>query len=301
MEKYLNKEIRLKVYEDMITVKSPNPDIKYSAENSYKKLEKRIDNYSKYQLNPKKYFHRQLYIAASVVFFIICFGLLLYQDYRKQMMDLVLIENTSKFVESVELEDGTKIDLNANSKLIYPKKIFGTKREVLLIGEAYFDVAHNNKKPFIVRASNLQIKVLGTRFNVNAYSNSNNVVTTLLEGSVEVSTAESSYDKIIMRPNQVLTYNTTDGDMKLENTQYAKKQILWTKGIWTFDRMNVINIFDKLEQLYGVQFIILNKSLLNKYYTGELHSSDDLEDFLDLMKITKSFSYTKEENRIMIE
>ncbi|NOY95585.1 MAG: DUF4974 domain-containing protein [Chlorobi bacterium] len=151
------------------------------------------------------------------------------------------------------LDDSTVVYLNAGSKLIHPSRFEGKKREVVLFGEAYFDVSKNPEKPFIVKTSSLSIKVLGTKFNVSSYPEDNYIQTVLEEGSVSVMRNNSSlFEKeILLKPNQMLLFNKESQKSKIE---YANIEFytLWKEGLLKFKDQDLSRVIKQLERYYNI-------------------------------------------------
>lgn len=153
----------------------------------------------------------------------------------------------------VVLSDNTVVWLNAGSRLIYPT-LFNTKtREVRLFGEAFFEVSKNPEKPFIVKTSDLEIKVLGTQFNVSAYAEDNEIQTVLKEGSIAIRRKGGGFfeDDIILKPNQLGSFNKSKSVTKIFDVD-ADNYTLWTKGLIGFEETDFIRIIKKLERFYNI-------------------------------------------------
>ncbi len=146
------------------------------------------------------------------------------------------------------LSDGTKVWLNAESKLIYPSRFTGGDRAVSLEGEAYFEVTKNAGHPFIVHTRKQDIQVLGTEFNVHAYSDENKVITTLVNGSVRIS---SFGEKMILKPGeQVISEN---GRASVEKHADIKQAIAWKEGYFFFNNTSLYDVMNQLSRWYDVQ------------------------------------------------
>jgi ferric-dicitrate binding protein FerR (iron transport regulator) len=172
------------------------------------------------------------------------------EDASNIMNQLVIpYGNQSKIV----LSDNTVVWLNAGSRLVYPTTFKDKTREVLLFGEGYFEVSKNPEKPFIVKTSNLDIRVLGTKFNISAYPEDNVIQTVLKEGSVSVRRIGSGlFEKdIVMVPNQMVSFDKTTGNTKLQEVD-ANYYTLWTKGLISFDEIDFVRVIKKLERFYNI-------------------------------------------------
>ncbi len=284
------KRIKTEKLIESIQVQSPSPSSKYSAETSFARLMAKIrTNDLSTEILLLRIRQYQIGLAAATAALLIAIGCLLCTSYEDEPSFIVATNNTGN-VQSISLPDGTIIKLNNRSKLTYPETFSGSRREVFLDGEAYFDVAHDKKHPFIVRAGELNIKVLGTKFTINATSLFPKITATLLEGSIDVSNPKKH---ILMKPGQQLTYDAESGKMLLANLNNAKREIRWTQNIWVLTDTPLLDICQRLEHQFNVKFIIMNDKLINKSFTGEFETNESLESILETMKITTSFSYER--------
>lgn len=193
---------------------------------------------------------------------------------------------------AVQLCEGTVVNLNYGSKIKYPRNFTGNTREVTLSGEAYFDVSHNPDKPFIVKTGKLNVKALGTEFNVMAYPDDDIIETTLVDGKVVVEktiSANQTNQLGAMVPGQHVVYNiNTD---QITSTKGAvEKYIAWKDGKLVFDNEPISDIADKLERMFNVE-IELADDVKYLTYTVTFHN-DPLYLILDLMKDTTPITYT---------
>lgn len=161
-------------------------------------------------------------------------------------------------------QDGTEVFLNADTRIRYPDKFGIRKREVYLDGEAYFNVSANNKRPFIVNAQNTSVKVTGTSFNVNAYSESDVIQVVLEEGRTSFNVKDHSYT---MAPGQQLEYNKITGNTLLFNLSKPSNVSLWKKNILYFNDTPLAEVLKVLERRYDVKFHIQTPNALNYSYT----------------------------------
>ena len=208
--------------------------------------------------------------------------------------------NNWEKVCNLTLEDGTHLTLNRGAQLIYPDRFTGDQREIFLTGEAYFDVAHDRKHPFVVRVGDLSIKVLGTKFNIESYPDSETITTTLLEGSVEVE-SQLSHRSVRMVPNQQLSYNTRSGEMQLNTLTESEESIRWTDNIWVLHQTPFLEVCKRLERQFHIKVVILNDALVEKNFTGEFHFDDSLESILEVIRITTPFDYELKEETLILK
>lgn len=197
----------------------------------------------------------------------------------------------------ITLIDGTKVWLNAASVLKYPTKFDGTERKVALTGEAYFEVAKDNKKPFRIISDNQTIEVLGTHFNVNAYSDESAIKTTLLEGSVKVfRTAEGSNYKILT-PGQQSVLSSSELNVREVDTEEA---VAWKEGFFIFENDNLKILMRKLERWYDVEVDYTGIADNKTKITGTLSRNTQLAEVLKLLEETDKFKFKTEGRRITI-
>lgn len=194
------------------------------------------------------------------------------------------------------LTDGTKVWLNAKTTFTFPNKFSGNSRDVILDGEGYFDVTKNVDKPFIVKTDKYNIKVLGTEFNVTAYSGSPIFETSLLKGAVEVFSPTTN-DKISLKPN---TRTYVENGILKKNAIEHNSYFLWKEGLICFFDEPVDKIIEKLELYYDVKIDVQNKELLKNRYSGKFRSKDGVEHVLKVLQLSNTFTYTKDNDLNLI-
>lgn len=203
---------------------------------------------------------------------------------------------------TLNLSDGTKVFLNSGSTLTYPSNFKNSdRREVTLSGEAYFEVTKNIKKPFIVKTKALNIRVLGTKFNVSSYKGDETSNVVLLEGSVAVNNHSKTekQQSIILKPNeQVFVHHTDEANMSKKNVN-AQAFTSWTKGELFFNNEDFLSILKKLQRNYNVKIISTNELLNSKKFTGRF-TGEDIFDILNSFKVHTNFKYEVQNNRIQI-
>lgn len=177
------------------------------------------------------------------------------------------------------LSDGTEVWLNATSRLRFPFNFTGDKREVYLDGEAYFQVSKNDAKPFIVHTEQTDIQVLGTSFNVNAYSDGL-TRTSLVTGAV-ITKADGK--EVQLKPGQEAVYSSDKG---YRITEFDDSEVLaWMKGVYVFHNTPLSDIASVIERWYGVEVVFDNKELAGKKFTGGLEKLQHLDYFLETMEL----------------
>ena len=199
----------------------------------------------------------------------------------------------------VKLHDGTTVWLNASSTLRYPNHFAREERKVELDGEAFFDVEHNEHKPFVVSTEKLDIKVLGTKFNVFAYKGREEFNTALLEGSVKVYERMNEEKALFMNPNECVELK----DNKLVKRPMGNTDfLLWKEGIYAFDDVPFEDIIKKFELYYDIVITVNNSKLMKYKFSGKFRQRDGVESALRTLRKVYYFTYIKDEenNNIVI-
>lgn len=284
---------------DSIELRSPRPSKEHSAEKSFSRLMARIqpdkNSIDIFRQRANRY---RIWMAAATVAMLIAMSGWLYNIVSDSEPAFIVASNNTGIVQKVTLPDGTVINLNTCSRLTYPESFSGKSREVFLDGEAYFDVAHDKSHPFIVRAGELKIRVLGTKFNVNASTLVPQITATLIEGSIEAATGKKN---ILMKPNQQLKYDTSSGRVSLTELTNASREIRWTQNVWVLSDTPLLDICQRLEQQFNIKIIIMNDELIGKSFTGEFYTNESLESILKTMQISTSFQYERKGKNIILK
>ena len=196
----------------------------------------------------------------------------------------------------VVLVDGSKIWLNADSRLEYPSRFVGDKRVVKLYGEAYFQVAKNENQPFIVETDGLQTMVLGTEFNVRSYKDSPSHVT-LIEGSVKVSDIDNKYC-VMLKPSENVRL-LDDGTFSLQKVD-VDKYIYWRDGFFYFDNMSFADIMKDIGRWYNVNVIFENPKAMDYKLRYFCKRDEGIEIAIERLKCMKKARITLENNTVYI-
>lgn len=202
----------------------------------------------------------------------------------------------------VALSDGTLVHLNAGTSLKYPVKfINGENRQVYLDGEAYFEVTKDSTHPFVVNADEVDVRVLGTKFNISSYPEDNNINTVLLEGSVALYNKDEVYNTktaTLLTPNHKAAFNKTNKEINIEQTDVAI-HTAWMEGRLILDEIHFGDILKKLERQYNVKIINNNPALLNRQFTATF-DIEDINQVMESLSNSASFSYKVKNNTIII-
>lgn len=177
--------------------------------------------------------------------------------------------------------DGTRVWLNADSKITYPVTFTGNTREVYLEGEAFFDVKRNEQAPFTVNADQLNVRVLGTKFNVNTFADNGFASTALVEGSVEVSGKAGTLQRLI--PGQVAMIDSI-GKIQVVDME-LKPYTAWLDDMFCFRNAPLSEILKQVERYYNVK-VVYNADYREEYYTGDIYRNKPLQTLLDVLEMT---------------
>ena len=220
------------------------------------------------------------------------------------------------------LPDGTLVWLNAGSRINYEKNFGAKLREVHLTGEAFFDVAPNASKPFVIHTTRIDVRVLGTRFNLKSYPTDATTEATLIRGSIEISINNKSRDKIILKPNEKLIVSNEDS-IRLEQSVPRRKDIResaaivsvgkptyernsgtiietsWIDNKLIFQDEGFIDLARQMERWYGVSIRFESERLEDLRFTG-IFEEETVQQALNALKLTANFNYTIEGTQITI-
>ncbi|HET55384.1 MAG TPA: FecR family protein [Ignavibacteria bacterium] len=195
---------------------------------------------------------------------------------------------------TIQLSDGTKVYLNHGSKLRYPQKFVGNSREVSLIGEGYFKVHHQPENPFIVKTDNMQVRAVGTSFNVFAYPDEAFSSATLVDGKliIDKKTNDNGFVTIgTMIPGQHVTYNKNTG-LTSSTLGEIEKYISWREGKLVFKRDSIIQIAHRLSRWYNVDIEFADEEAKEFTYTATF-TDEPLDHILDVLKDAAPIDYKK--------
>ena len=198
---------------------------------------------------------------------------------------------------NLQLPDGTSVWLNASSEIIYPAYFSGSTREIHLNGEAYFEVEHNASKPFIVHTETFDIKVLGTKFNVEAYKGMEGFTTALMEGSVEVTDRKNKDKSVRLYPAQKVAFR--NGELcksPIDNYDVYR----WREGVICFKETRFADLMRQLEKNYGVRILINNEAVKEKVFSGKFRTTDGIDNALRLLQKEGHYTFEWDENKTTV-
>jgi len=195
----------------------------------------------------------------------------------------------------VVLPDGTKVWLNSASSIEFPTAFTGNERRVSLNGEAYFEVAKNKNMPFKVKTALQEIEVLGTHFNIMAYDNENSIQTTLLEGSVRVSSKDA---RALLKPGQQAELNKSNNRISVQEVS-TKAVVAWKNGTFMFAHEDMRSILNKVSRWYDVEVIYKNTTTSHRY-SGSISRFEDVTEVLKTMEMTGTVHFEIKGRRIYV-
>lgn len=198
----------------------------------------------------------------------------------------------------ITLADGTRVHLNSDTYFSYPSDFSATKRNCELKGEAFFNVVSDPEHPFEVKTKYQKVKVFGTQFDVNAYDDSKNTITTLFHGKVSILTLD---ERVIaqLKPNEKAILNHQTRRMVLQ-TADPEMDAGWKDGIFFFKSISLQELSRKLERWYGVKIIISSEKLKKEQFTGKFFHDQTVWQALDLLKLTIPIDYLPGQRTIRV-
>ena len=226
------------------------------------------------------------YAAAIVGVMVLAAGLAYW--FRNKAEELVVASAAHGQVREMLLPDGTKVWLNQSSVLKYPRAFEGKERHVYLDGEAYFEVARNHEKPFMVKSPAMDVRVLGTSFNIKCRPDNSFAETTLIEGEVEVKD-KSDKGRITLLPGQKAVLNRVTGRMQVKQVD-PKMEIVWHNDLIPFEKSSIFQIAAALERFYGVKIILSPDVDSTNTYSGVLKKKDNIESVLNSLRNSIPFN-----------
>lgn len=251
--------------------------------------------HQKQNRNLRKLWLSRIGYAAAILILVVSSSLLTLWYTQNEEVVFVANEMNTLYTPAGQraclvLQDGTEVWLNAKSKLVYPAQFTGEERRVKVEGEAFFNVAKDSVKPFIVSAMDVDMKVLGTQFNVYCYPDVGYVETSLLEGSVRVFFSGKEKEGILLKPDQQVT--AANGKMVVKPIR-LNEHFLWRDGVYAFEDEPLIDILKKLELYYDVKIIVEDTSMFKDTYTGKFRQRDSLDDIFKILQQIRSFKIRK--------
>ena len=195
------------------------------------------------------------------------------------------------------LADGTNVMLNAESELTFPSEFDTDRREVFLKGEAFFQVTHNEKAPFIVHTDQLDVQVLGTTFNVSGYNNENMLNVTLVEGSIRI---HQQGDSVKIRPNEQYNYNKNTREKRVQTVD-TELFTSWVNDEYIFKDTTLDEIFNRINHWYMFDVTYESPSLKEKRFFLTIGRDASLDQIIQIINSTEEVCIEKKDNHIVVK
>jgi ferric-dicitrate binding protein FerR (iron transport regulator) len=238
-----------------------------------------------------------LRVAAAVVMVVLS-GLGLYSWHAQDR--IITIATTFGEKKTIVLPDNTSVVLNANSSIAYATNWEGQTREVTLDGEAYFDVVHDIAHPFIVHTSKIDIRVLGTSFNVKSYDNDDAIETTLIKGKVAIQKAnDTAYPELVLAPSQKAVFNKVSQNLVMSSVR-TEVDTSWKTGKLMFEDETFANVIRDLERKYGVTFNVADPQSLACHFTANI-TDETLPEVMEMFKATTGIEYELNGHNVLVK
>jgi ferric-dicitrate binding protein FerR (iron transport regulator) len=196
----------------------------------------------------------------------------------------------------VTLSDGSRIWLNSASSVRFPSSFTGSTREIQMKGEAYFEIASDASRPFIVNVDAVKIKVLGTHFDVNDYPEDSSIGTTLVSGAVQVTHGDT---RITLKPGQQALLDKRSGDMRTKHVN-VDQMLAWKNGLFYFDKTNITAIMEQVSRWYDVDVVYATTRLDNKNFSGVVSRYASVSELLSRMELTRTIHFKVEGRTITV-
>ncbi len=257
-------------------------------------------DFNKRNKNPKIYI--KLFKYAALFAMLASIGFIINNNAKKESVvenKMTLVTTSIGEKKEVVLSDGTIVTVNSNSALSYPTSFIGSTREVVLKGEAFFDVTENKEMPFIVKTNEgMDIKVLGTTFNVKSYPEDSNIETTLVTGKVEV--VERSDNKtVFLYPSQRATYVKNDDQLIIDKVD-TENYVSWKDGKLIYDETPLREVIKGLERMYDITFQVKSEEILDYKFKGTFDNLT-IEQAIDLFELSSPIKGTLKNNNVTLD
>lgn len=252
------------------------------------KIHNRIKN------KPELLFNFRSFLKVAAVIFIVGFSSLLCYNYRFEILDSVdpiaehKLVTGGNAIKMLVLADGSVVWLNTNSSITYPDRFRGKRRNIKLEGTAYFDIAYNKEKPFMVTSGALDVQVLGTTFVVSDKDKIDDKAVTVLTGKVRVDAMQKQI--AVLLPNQQIIYDSKKKTSSQRNVK-VKEAISFIQNDIDFRDTPLNQILQALQVRFGVQAKYNEEDIRDLHFSGLISKDDTLEDVLDILSSTLNFQY----------
>lgn len=266
-----------------------NPPEAFVGKRIWKKIEHRIERPAYLRLLR---LYKTVAVAASLLLAIAVGGWIYTQGNRTPFYTYIITSGL-RCIESVSLPDGTQVRMGPNSRLTYPQSFQGKTREVTLAGQAFFSVAKNKDKPFIVRTKSMDVTALGTAFEVFDYAYENRSEALLLEGKVRIDVGPAgsgAREEVVLMPNERLTYDKQDDKIQVKTVEANTSAGWWEEGVLSFENERLSRILSRLEPWFG-QKITCPETIADTYRFTFKVRDESLERILFILSNASPVKY----------
>ena len=229
--------------------------------------------------------------AAAVIAAVLLAGGFTTVSLSKRLAQPVTVVTQLGERSQVVLPDGTKVWLNSSSSVEYVAPFFSRQRRVKMEGEAYFEVEHDRRAPFVVSTNGLDVEVLGTRFNIRNDDNEHRVTTVLLEGAVKAYASGREQASVRLHPAQQLVFDTRTHAMRLTDCPSAERSINWIDGRFCFEHDTFGEIVAELKRYYNVDIRFMDNRLRDMRFSGNFRVEDGIYHIMSVLQLTYKFNY----------
>lgn len=243
------------------------------------------------------------YISQTAAILIILFGVYYFftQDMLSRNEQFSCVEMTSGNKGCITLPDSTIVWLNSDSKLTYPDRFSDRKRVVELYGQAYFQVAREEQRPFIVESNDMDIEVLGTSFTIKNYSQDENIAVALIEGSLKIKFPKSSISPIILQPSEQVVYSRTTQKAQIFKQSDSSLFHIWAQNRLLLSNCPLTEVLEKLSAWYNEKIILTDTpDLYDSIYVTLTVREESLIEILQTLKTIAPIDYRSTNDTIFI-
>lgn len=214
----------------------------------------------------------------------------------KEMYNTIRVPRGAEY--NVTLDDGTRVWLNSESYIRFPIAFFGGERRIWIEGEVFIDVVKDSKRPFIVNTGKLDIKVLGTKFNVRAYREEECILTTLVEGSVQVD--DHAGEIAVLNPSEQLVYNKESGTNDVRKVD-VELFVSWKDGVYVFESQRLEDIMALISKWYDVDVFYQNSGVKDTLFSGRLKRYENAETLLKVFERLGGVRFIVQGKTVVVE
>jgi transmembrane sensor len=261
---------------------------------------------SKMRKSNKSFLFNEVLKYAAIIVFALLGGYFIHSITLNEEIAMNEISVPRGNRTSIILPDGSEAWLTNGSKLIYPDNFDGKTRDVQLLGEAFFTVAHNAKKPFIVKLGEHRVKVLGTEFSIVAYPQDNTIQVDLISGKVQMDVSDGkgseNYKSTVLKPLHSLVLDKTSG--KLSRSKIPDGFFkYWQEGMYQFKDESFVNLAKKIDRIFGVELIFEDERIKNRTFTGTFNIDDNIYTMMEVFRQASGepFDFRVKRNKIYIK